>query len=150
MEAKLRSRGVRTFDEFLQAAMNEAATGPARASSTTGCGDSDVVAQVAAAAARAALVPATLRLPAWAVALDVSLPCSEQSLKQAFRRRAFETHPDRPGGSHEAFLSTRAAYEDGLAAVRAGRGAVLPASASASSYRSRPAPARPAADVAVA
>lgn len=40
----------------------------------------------------------------WAAELGVTLPCSAAELKRAFRKRAFETHPDRPGGSHEEFL----------------------------------------------
>jgi hypothetical protein len=40
----------------------------------------------------------------WAAELGVSLPCTTAELKRAFKKRAFETHPDRAGGSHEKFL----------------------------------------------
>ena len=52
--------------------------------------------------------------PAWAVELGVSLPCSMLELKRAFRRQVLLTHPDRPGGSHEAFLRTKLIFEQAL------------------------------------
>ena len=39
---------------------------------------------------------------------------------RAFRRLAFKTHPDRPGGSHDAFLHTRALLDEALAWMHAG------------------------------
>lgn len=53
--------------------------------------------------------------PAWAIALDLQLPCTVQELRRAFRKLAFRTHPDREGGSHEAFLRTQALLEEALA-----------------------------------
>ncbi len=52
--------------------------------------------------------------PAWAIALDVRLPCTVQELRRAFRKLAFRTHPDRAGGSHEAFLRTQALLAEAL------------------------------------
>ena len=137
---------MRTFDAFLEEAMNEAVPLRARAGELEGRSPSNVneavpqvtfadvgsgerledavTARVAAATAQIAL---RVSRPAWAEALCVELPCSEDGLKQAFRRRAFETHPDRPGGSHEAFLAVRAAQEEGLAAIRDGGGIARPA-----------------------
>ena len=57
--------------------------------------------------------------PAWARVLGVAGPCTEQELRAAFRRRAFETHPDRAGGSHAAFLRTKSALDEGLDAIAA-------------------------------
>lgn len=58
------------------------------------------------------------RRPSWAVELDLDLPCDAQSARRAFRRRALETHPDRPGGSHEAFLRSVQALDEALLLVR--------------------------------
>lgn len=55
--------------------------------------------------------------PSWAAALGISVPCTERELRVAFRRLALRTHPDRPGGSHEAFLGARAALDQALAAL---------------------------------
>lgn len=41
---------------------------------------------------------------------------SKQSVKRAFRKEACRTHPDR-GGSAEAFIEVRAAYETAMAAA---------------------------------
>ncbi|MBV9946453.1 MAG: J domain-containing protein [Myxococcales bacterium] len=57
----------------------------------------------------------------WAVALGVTLPCSVGELKKAFRRLAFATHPDRPGGSHRAFLEAQAALQQALESFAAAR-----------------------------
>lgn len=65
-------------------------------------------------AAASMSVPVRAR-PAWAVELGVEVGCTADELRRAFRRRALETHPDRPTGSHEAFLRTRAAYDRALA-----------------------------------
>lgn len=131
---------MRTFDEILEAAMNDlSAAAPAQGHARPVAG-TDVAAQVADATARAMFIEATPVGPVWARTLRVSLPCTEGSLKQAFKRVAFETHPDRPGGSHEAFLAVRAAHDEGLAAVRVGGGIALPApapSAQAVPFRGR-------------
>jgi hypothetical protein len=55
----------------------------------------------------------------WAVELGLELPCDEHAARRAFRRLALRTHPDRPGGSHQAFLRARKALEEALAALRA-------------------------------
>lgn len=44
----------------------------------------------------------------WAAQLGLDTPCTLGDIKRAFRRLAFATHPDRPGGSHEAFLQAQA------------------------------------------
>lgn len=59
--------------------------------------------------------------PAWAVALQLELPCTVQELKRAFRRQALKSHPDRPGGSHEAFLRTTALFEEAMAYLKSAR-----------------------------
>ncbi len=46
-------------------------------------------------------------------------PWTVDAVKQAFRRMALATHPDRPGGSHEAFLRTTALFETALAGFSA-------------------------------
>lgn len=56
-------------------------------------------------------------VPMWARVLHVAEACSERELRAAFRRRAFETHPDRPGGSPAAFLEAQRALTEGLVAV---------------------------------
>lgn len=59
--------------------------------------------------------------PAWARTLGLSLGCDEEQVRRAYRRLVFETHPDRPGGSHEAFLAVRLAHDEAMAALRASR-----------------------------
>ena len=63
------------------------------------------------------VAPANAPRPAWAVELGVELPCDASSVRRAFRRRALQTHPDRPGGSHEAFLRSMRALDQGLSAL---------------------------------
>jgi hypothetical protein len=48
--------------------------------------------------------------PAWAETLDVTLPCTDDDLRRAFRRAAFAAHPDR-GGSSDAFKKLTAALD---------------------------------------
>ena len=70
----------------------------------------------------AALLPAVRHpavLPRWAIELGVDLPCTVDEVRRAFRRRAFDTHPDREGGSHEAFLAVQTCLEEALASVGA-------------------------------
>jgi curved DNA-binding protein CbpA len=49
--------------------------------------------------------------------LDVDTDADEEEIKQAYRRRAKETHPDQ-GGSAEQFLLVRTAYEEIKAGYR--------------------------------
>jgi hypothetical protein len=56
--------------------------------------------------------------PAWSEELGVELPCDRQDIVRAFRRLAFRTHPDRAGGSHEAFLRAQSLLEEALAWLR--------------------------------
>jgi hypothetical protein len=55
----------------------------------------------------------------WAIELGVERPCSLKDITRAFRRLAFRTHPDRPGGSHESFLHAKAVFAEALAALHA-------------------------------
>jgi DnaJ-class molecular chaperone len=43
--------------------------------------------------------------------LRLEYPFTQESLKKAHQTRALETHSDRDGGSHEAFLKVQEAYE---------------------------------------
>ncbi len=58
--------------------------------------------------------------PSWASELGLELPCTTTDIKRAFRRMAFATHPDRLGGSHEAFLRTQALLQEALQAMESG------------------------------
>lgn len=49
--------------------------------------------------------------------LGLSPGASEEEIKQAFNQAAQERHPDRPGGSEEAFIKARAA-KDALLRIR--------------------------------
>ncbi len=51
----------------------------------------------------------------WSQELGIELPCTVADVKRAFRRLAFATHPDRPGGSHAAFLRAQALLDEALA-----------------------------------
>lgn len=51
--------------------------------------------------------------PAWARTLAAPFPCTERQLRAAFRKRAFDTHPDRGGNAHD-FIEARRALETGL------------------------------------
>ncbi len=50
--------------------------------------------------------------------LGLHWPCSEADLRAAWRRAAFEHHPDR-GGTHDDFVRVQRAYQDCLAVARA-------------------------------
>jgi len=56
-------------------------------------------------------------LPAWAAVLGVVPPCSLREVKCAFRRLALQTHPDRPGGSHDAFLEAQRVLQEAIEAL---------------------------------
>lgn len=49
--------------------------------------------------------------------LGLTFPCGIDDVRRAFRRLALTTHPDRPGGSQQAFVVATAAYEDSLRLV---------------------------------
>jgi len=100
---------VAPFEQFLEAALREAGSPePSRAP----------FAEAALAFERQlGALPAGTRRPAWAVELDIDLPCAPEAARKAFRRRALETHPDRPGGSHEAFLRSQRALDQALSAL---------------------------------
>jgi hypothetical protein len=96
--------------------------------------------------AEAAVAMVLPEWPAWARTLAVSPHATEGELRRAFRRRAFELHPDR-GGDVEAFLHARQALDEGLAALGARPLASPRVVATRRKYAS---PARrPAVDVAV-
>ena len=57
-------------------------------------------------------------VPAWARTLNVSPFAAESDLKKAFKRRAFETHPDR-GGSPTLFIAAKRALDEALSSVLA-------------------------------
>lgn len=42
---------------------------------------------------------------------NASASCTEHTLKQAFRRRVLQTHPDKPGGSAAEFVRVKEAYD---------------------------------------
>ncbi len=50
--------------------------------------------------------------------LGLAWPCSEADIRAAWKRAAFERHPDR-GGTHADFVALQRAYEECLAVVRA-------------------------------
>jgi hypothetical protein len=60
------------------------------------------------------LAPSLVAQAPWAEELGVELPCDIDAAKRAFRRLAFQTHPDRPGGSHQAFLHAQKLLEEAL------------------------------------
>ncbi len=109
---KPRSRVVRSFAEELEQAIAsstdelEATPAPARP-----IVDDAISAMLATATAFEVVAPS------WAMTIGVPFPCTETELKRSFRKRAFETHPDRPGGSHEAFLSVSRALDEGVKAL---------------------------------
>lgn len=50
--------------------------------------------------------------------LGIAWPCTEADLRAAWKRAAFERHPDR-GGTHADFVALQRAYEECLSVVRA-------------------------------
>lgn len=72
----------------------------------------------------------TQEMPAWAVrrdrppclaALDLTLPCTEGEVLQAYRERVKSLHPDR-GGNLQQFLRLQKHFEQALHLVRSRRG----------------------------
>jgi hypothetical protein len=82
--------------------------------------------------------------PRWARVLGVRVDCDEEQVRQAYRRRAFETHPDRPGGSHEAFLAVRRAHEEAVAVLATAAAPSAAEVGSGARYETAKAPSAPA------
>jgi hypothetical protein len=55
-------------------------------------------------------------------ALGLDASATAEAVKHAFRRLALDAHPDRPGGSHGAFVALQAAFTCALAAIEGARG----------------------------
>jgi hypothetical protein len=106
---------VTTFAQVLESALREPAPAPCRAPAFPAPPSFEAF---QAALDRLPLEHRGGRRPGWAVELDLTLPCDAQAARRAFRRRALQTHPDRPGGSHEAFLRSVRALDEALSAVR--------------------------------
>lgn len=66
----------------------------------------------------ASIASLSLALPAWAETLRVSPFADESDLRRAWKRRAFESHPDR-GGSSSEFVAVKNALDEALSAARA-------------------------------
>lgn len=66
-------------------------------------------------AAHEVAVRAHAERPRWARELDVAFPCSADEARRAFRRLALRVHPDRPGGSHDAFVRAQGWLDEALA-----------------------------------
>jgi hypothetical protein len=81
---------------------------------------------------------ASPRMCAAAQELGLELPCTAQDIARAFRRLAFKTHPDRPGGSHEAFLRAKALFREAVDALEE-QAVAAPPAALASRFRAPPA-----------
>lgn len=62
---------------------------------------------------------------AWCAVLDVSFPCSMESIKAAYRRLAREKHPD-AGGNPAGFQAVEKAYREALAHFSAPGGVEKP------------------------
>ena len=58
--------------------------------------------------------PRTIEAPACLRMLSLDLSCTLDDVKRSFRKLALETHPDRPGGSHAAFMRARDAFEQAV------------------------------------
>jgi hypothetical protein len=100
-----------------------------------------------ACVAEAAVAMLAPDAPMWARTLRVSPHAPEGDLRRAFRRCAFEAHPDR-GGSTEAFLAVKKALDEGLAALGE-RALPAPRGASSGGAYSRVPAQRRSADVAI-
>jgi hypothetical protein len=58
-----------------------------------------------------------LARPDWADVLDLEWPITRQDVKEAYRRKAKELHPDH-GGDHDEFVKLEAAYRMALSTVK--------------------------------
>jgi hypothetical protein len=127
--------GASAFAEVLQEAFAEVTVAPGQSASANARGRA---ADIDPSTAAPTFV-ADLRKPSWAEELGVELPCDRHDIERAFRRLAFRVHPDRPGGSREAFLRATRLLDEGLAWLRAG----TPPQAVAARFRGAgPAPCR--------
>ena len=118
-------RDVTSFAQHLQAAMNRGESKPKEPSPFA-----DALRAFEQSLDSARLTAATVQsegASGWVAALGLTLPCTIEDVKRAFRRLAFQTHPDRPGGSHDAFLEAQALLHRALADLEVGR-AELPTS----------------------
>lgn len=55
----------------------------------------------------------------WRAVLGVTGPATEEAITSAFRRKAIEAHPDRPGGSHDRMSELNAARDAAMKEVTA-------------------------------
>ncbi len=116
--------GVSDFEGVLRQAMADAATGDTRAHRSFERSLRSFEEALADAPGARERRGRPGERPGWASELGVDLPCTVEDVKRAFRRRAFETHPDRRGGSHQAFLRVQGLLHEALESLRsAGRGA---------------------------
>lgn len=60
--------------------------------------------------------PGEAKAPLWPTVLGISPDASVEAIEAAFRSKAKKTHPDVPGGSHDAYLAIQAAKEAALQA----------------------------------
>jgi hypothetical protein len=125
--------GASAFAEVRRRALAEVVGAPAPSPSANPGGPS---ADVDLSAAGLSFV-ADGRRPSWAEELGVELPCDRNDIERAFRRLAFLVHPDRAGGSREAFLRATRLLEEGLGWLRAR----TPPQAVAARFRGVPGPA---------
>jgi hypothetical protein len=104
---------VKTFAAWLEEALQSEPTG----SATPVSGIAPRPAQEAferLLGAFPAFAPSAVAQAPWAGELGVELPCDIDSIKRAFRRLAFRTHPDRAGGSHAAFVRAQELLAEAL------------------------------------
>jgi hypothetical protein len=107
--------GASAFAEVLRRAFAEVADGRGRSPSAN---PGRRAADVEVSAAGLSFVADGCK-PSWAEGLGVELPCDRRDIEKAFRRLAFRVHPDRVGGSREAFLRATRLLEEGLEWLRA-------------------------------
>ena len=124
---------VSTFAEILQSVLRE--TEPVAAvDAAAAAGSFESVLrsfgnEVAEITARCAPCDADGDEPVRDITLGVDLPRTMAEVKRAFRRMVLETHPDRPGGSHEAFLRTKALFDQACVDLARANAAPAPAPA---------------------
>jgi hypothetical protein len=109
---------VATFAQTLEAALHEADAAPSPSAPFAGA----VRAFGESVSAAAFVAPATdeaVRAPDGDrdLELGVDQPRTMAEARRAFRKMALRTHPDCPGGSHEAFLRTQALFEEACASL---------------------------------